>query len=66
MFHNILYTDDPEKKSKFLRKHMESESEIRDMIKTPEYKTAVDLVSKIVMICLITYNYCDLRLNIKP
>jgi len=59
-----LYADDPENKSKILRKHMESESEIRDMLKTPEYKTAADLVSKIVMIGLITYN-CDLKLNIK-
>jgi len=46
LFHDILYIDDPEKKSKFLRKHMESESEIRDMLKTPKYKTAADLVSK--------------------
>jgi len=38
--------DDPEKKSKFLRKHMESESEIRDMLKTPKYKTAAELVSE--------------------
>jgi len=35
--------DDPEKKSKFLRKHLESESEIRDMLKTPEPKTAAEL-----------------------
>jgi len=39
-------TDDPEEKSKFLRKHMESESEIRDMLKPPKYKTAAELVSE--------------------
>lgn len=39
--------DDPDKKSTFLRKHMESESEIRDMLKTPKYKTAAELVSGI-------------------
>lgn len=43
---HILYIDDPEKKSKFLQKHMESESEIRDMLKTPKYKTAAELVSE--------------------
>lgn len=38
--------DDPQAKTKFLRKHLESESEIRDMLKIPEPKTAAELVSK--------------------
>lgn len=38
--------DDPEKKSTFLRKYLESESEIRDMLKAPKSKTAAELVSK--------------------
>ncbi|KAL5241787.1 hypothetical protein ACI65C_009197 [Semiaphis heraclei] len=39
----LVALDDPEEKSKFLGKHMESESEIRDMLKTPKYKTAAEL-----------------------
>lgn len=40
------FIDDPQAKSKFLRKHLESESEIRSMLKIPEPKTAAELVSK--------------------
>lgn len=47
-FYNYCYVvDDPEKKSKFLRKHLESESEIREMLKPPKPKTAAELVSEI-------------------
>lgn len=42
----MLYIDDPQKKSKFLRKNLESESDIRDMLKPPKSKTAAELVSK--------------------
>lgn len=38
--------DDSQAKSKFLRKHLESESEIRGMLKIPEPKTAAELVTK--------------------
>lgn len=42
----MSYIDDPQQKSKLLRKHLESESDIRDMLKPPKPKTAAELVSK--------------------
>lgn len=52
--------DDPEKKIKFLRKHLESESEIREMLKPPKSKTAAELVSEIktflITNCLPKFN----------
>lgn len=59
---NLMYIlfyviDDPEKKSKFLRKHLESESEIRNMLKAPKSKTAAELVSKIHEFSIHFYNF---------
>lgn len=42
----IYIIDDPQKKLQFLRKHLESESDIREMLKPPKPKTAAELVSK--------------------